>query len=131
MTSPASAFCVCAMLARKHIDVAYDDAPLNGPGAAAPAEEQRASGDGADAGRTAAVEEVRSLQEVGVLPEAGDNCAILRRRLDVGARVRLSDDLIISLAYTLMEGHRIAIAPVEVDTHGGRNVCENIPVSLQ
>ncbi|MEU8226618.1 UxaA family hydrolase [Kribbella sp. NPDC048915] len=51
------------------------------------------------------------FEEVGVLPEPGDNVAIASRRLDAGIEIEL-DGTTITLPHTVMEGHRFVVTPV-------------------
>ncbi|WP_327638381.1 UxaA family hydrolase [Kribbella sp. NBC_00482] len=52
------------------------------------------------------------FEEIGVLPEPGDNVAIASRRLDSGTEVEL-DGTTITLPHTVLEGHRFVVVPVE------------------
>ncbi len=51
------------------------------------------------------------FEEIGVLPEPGDNVAIASRRLDAGTEVEL-DGTTITLPHTVLEGHRFVVVPV-------------------
>ncbi|MEZ4863776.1 MAG: UxaA family hydrolase [Caldilineaceae bacterium] len=51
------------------------------------------------------------FDEVGRLPLPGDNVAIATRRLDAGTKIH-DNDQILTLDYTVMEGHRFAIKPI-------------------
>lgn len=57
------------------------------------------------------------LAEFAVVPEEGDNCAILRRGLEAGTRVKLFDGTVVTMGTTVLEGHRIAVVPLEKDQH--------------
>ncbi len=51
---------------------------------------------------------------VGRLPAPGDNVAIATRRLEAGTEIAYADSLI-TLDYTVMEGHRFAVATIPPD----------------
>ena len=51
------------------------------------------------------------FEEIGVLPEPGDNVAIASRRLDAGTEVEL-DGTTVTLPHTVLEGHRFVVTPV-------------------
>jgi hypothetical protein len=51
------------------------------------------------------------FDEVGVLPEPGDNAAICSRRLDAGTPIEL-DGAVVTLPHTILEGHRFVVRPV-------------------
>ena len=51
------------------------------------------------------------FEQIGVLPEPGDNVAIASRRLEAGTEVEL-DGATITLPHTVLEGHRFVVAPV-------------------
>lgn len=51
------------------------------------------------------------FDEVARLPAAGDNVAIVTRRLEAGTTIRRDGDEF-SLSHTLMEGHRFAVQPI-------------------
>ncbi|MGW6199907.1 UxaA family hydrolase [Kribbella sp. NPDC055110] len=51
------------------------------------------------------------FEEIGVLPEPGDNVAIASRLLEAGTEVEL-DGTAITLPHTVLEGHRFVVAPV-------------------
>ncbi|GAA0578564.1 altronate hydrolase [Kribbella sandramycini] len=48
------------------------------------------------------------FEEIGVLPEPGDNAAICSRRLDAGTQVEL-DGALVTLPHTVLEGHRFVV----------------------
>jgi hypothetical protein len=52
-----------------------------------------------------------SLQEIGRIPEPGDNVAIATRRLPAGAQIDF-EGRALSLSHTILEGHRFAIEPI-------------------
>ena len=52
-----------------------------------------------------------NLNEVGRLPDPGDNCAIAIRDLPAGTRVQQGDEETI-LSYTVLEGHRFTVRPI-------------------
>lgn len=52
-----------------------------------------------------------ALDEVAVIPEAGDNCAVVSRTLDAGT-VIVRGDQQYPLSHRVMEGHRFVITPV-------------------
>ncbi|TCC40979.1 UxaA family hydrolase [Kribbella speibonae] len=51
------------------------------------------------------------FEQIGVLPEPGDNVAIASQRLEAGTEVEL-DGTTITLPHTVLEGHRFVVAPV-------------------
>ncbi|MGW7679166.1 UxaA family hydrolase [Kribbella sp. NPDC054772] len=51
------------------------------------------------------------FEQIGVLPEPGDNVAIASRRLDAGTQVEL-DGTTVTLPHTVLEGHRFVVTPV-------------------
>jgi len=51
------------------------------------------------------------LSDVAVLPEPGDNVAIVSRDLDPGTRVRLRGEEL-DLPHRVLEGHRVVVAPI-------------------
>ena len=51
---------------------------------------------------------------IGRLPVPGDNCAIATRRLDAGTLIE-HDGARYRIDYTILEGHRFAIAPIAPD----------------
>jgi altronate dehydratase len=51
------------------------------------------------------------FEEVGRIPEPGDNVAIATGRLPAGARVQRGDE-VFELSHTILEGHRYAIEPI-------------------
>src|SRR5215216_6303646 len=64
-----------------------------------------------DKGGTAVKERVWDFQEVGRLPEPGDNVAMATRRLQVGTRVSRGGSEF-TVGHTVLEGHRFAVEPV-------------------
>ena len=52
------------------------------------------------------------LDTVGRLPEPGDNVAIAIRRLEAGT-VIMHEGITLTLAHTVLDGHRFAIAPID------------------
>ncbi|MFI5690970.1 UxaA family hydrolase [Kribbella sp. NPDC051586] len=50
------------------------------------------------------------FEEIGVLPEPGDNVAIASRRLEAGTEVELGGTTV-TLPHTVLEGHRFVVAP--------------------
>lgn len=55
--------------------------------------------------------EIFSFEQVGRLPESGDNVALSNRRLEAGSEIRTSDRSF-RLPNTILEGHRFAIIPI-------------------
>ena len=53
------------------------------------------------------------LGAIGRLPAPGDNVAIAIRRLDAGTQVEI-DGTVRTLAYCVLEGHRLAVRPIAV-----------------
>ncbi|TCC59411.1 altronate hydrolase [Kribbella pittospori] len=51
------------------------------------------------------------FEQVGVLPEPGDNVAIASRRLDAGTEIELGG-AVVTLPHTVLEGHRFVVTPV-------------------
>ena len=51
------------------------------------------------------------FEEVGVLPEPGDNVAIASRRLEAGTQVEFGDR-VVTLPHTVLEGHRFVTTTV-------------------
>ncbi|WP_406050241.1 UxaA family hydrolase [Kribbella sp. NBC_00889] len=51
------------------------------------------------------------FEQVGVLPEPGDNVAIASRRLEAGAEIELGD-AVVTLPHTVLEGHRFVVTRV-------------------
>ncbi|MFG1623775.1 UxaA family hydrolase [Kribbella sp. NPDC049227] len=51
------------------------------------------------------------FEQVGVLPEPGDNVAIASRRLEAGTEIELGD-AVVALPHTVLEGHRFVVTPV-------------------
>lgn len=91
------------------MQISYEDTPVS-----APPQEQVA-----EAARDAEMPPASSIDfaEFAVLPEAGDNCAILRKRLDAGTTIRLFDGTECEMGTTVLAGHRVAVSPIPV---GGR-----------
>ncbi|MFC0627110.1 UxaA family hydrolase [Kribbella deserti] len=54
------------------------------------------------------------FDEVGVLPEPGDNVAIASRRLEAGTVIDFGDQQV-TLPHTVLEGHRFVARPVAAD----------------
>jgi hypothetical protein len=52
---------------------------------------------------------VRSFDDVAVLPESGDNCAICRTATPGGTVIRMGDAPPFVLNHTILEGHRFAV----------------------
>lgn len=51
------------------------------------------------------------LTEVAHLPSANDNCAVAKRRLEAGTRIRIKRTLC-EIDFTVLEGHRFTVRPV-------------------
>ena len=51
------------------------------------------------------------FDEIGVLPEPGDNVAISSRRLEAGTEIDF-DGTAVTLPHTVLEGHRFVARPV-------------------
>ncbi|MDX3006711.1 UxaA family hydrolase [Kribbella solani] len=51
------------------------------------------------------------FEQIGVLPEPGDNVAIASRRLEAGTVIEL-DGAAVTLPHTVLEGHRFVVTPV-------------------
>jgi altronate dehydratase len=56
-------------------------------------------------------EEVKQFDEIGRLPQAGDNVAIATRRLEPGTRIARGATRFV-IAHTVLEGHRFAVEPI-------------------
>ncbi|HEY3557283.1 MAG TPA: UxaA family hydrolase [Kribbella sp.] len=54
------------------------------------------------------------FEQVGVLPEPGDNVAIASRQLDAGTEIELGGTSF-TLPHTVLEGHRFVVTPVAQD----------------
>ena len=51
-----------------------------------------------------------SFDQIGRLPELGDNVAITNRRLEAGTEIEV-EDRTFRLPHTILEGHRFAVVP--------------------
>jgi hypothetical protein len=56
--------------------------------------------------------ETYALHEIGRVPTPGDNVAIATRRIEAGTKIVAGDGGRFATDYTLLEGHRFAIAPI-------------------
>lgn len=54
------------------------------------------------------------FEQIGVLPEPGDNVAIASRRLEAGTVIEL-DGAAVTLPHTVLEGHRFVVTPVATE----------------
>ena len=64
--------------------------------------------DDASAGSLATTASAVPLASIAILPEPGDNCAIVRATVDAGTRVTLTSGLSVALSHRILEGHRFA-----------------------
>lgn len=85
---------------RKPVEVAYEEEVPAPPVPAAPASP-----------------DILTLSDFAVLPEPGDNCVILRKRVDAGTKIRLFDGQVVTLATTVLEAHRLAVVALHVGEH--------------
>eukprot|EP00429_Kryptoperidinium_foliaceum_P017202 CAMPEP_0176044660 /NCGR_PEP_ID=MMETSP0120_2-20121206/22166_1 /TAXON_ID=160619 /ORGANISM="Kryptoperidinium foliaceum, Strain CCMP 1326" /LENGTH=988 /DNA_ID=CAMNT_0017378065 /DNA_START=99 /DNA_END=3065 /DNA_ORIENTATION=- len=104
---------------RKRVEVAYEE-----PSDAHPfvhgdptLKTQRGGVDLAAAAAHHPAGSIVALGDVAVLPEAHDNCAILRETLDAKTRIRLFDGQVVTIASAILEGHRIAVEAIPRDAH--------------
>ena len=54
-----------------------------------------------------------SFESIAILPEPGDNCAIVRLIVEAGSRIILPSGVSISLSHRLLEGHRFSAENIE------------------